>query len=544
MGKMAKILSIFSFLILSVQTWANPFQSTFETANEDNEIFYQQTPPFKYPFTQDDSLNNLEVNLDKMGKLLGQNKLGKLESIYKIFPYNKKVGLYSYPFSVGSKWDILPYPWIKSMDKIKADEWVPHFQASTKETPIHNLEFLKKMNEITQSTLYAGNKIELLKNPYNTNKMMEKLSQAKHHVFMTSFLFQCDAGTKSLRNLIRKKIKEGLQYYLIIDKTFVRADKACAKELKEMGVHLGLQGQAGNIFHEKMYVFDGEYAMIDGQNLIGPQVLSNGHNNLLNDTAAGLTGPMVQEIAHHFFNHWKKIKQEMPSDIIEFYHQLKLKAASMATNEAIEEGLEKRQGLCRLVVDKPQGKKRHIYPMYQAYVDQAQHYIFFNQIDMRFEFMLQNKQGNEFIENLIAKANANKDLRIDMLANHWKLPTDIALPEGQGVPPTFLSWMMTKPGSLFIDRPHKQIEKGRKQFSPKMNGADFHWWTSSIYNHSKTMMVDNIAVMVGSFNINVASITASYEQTLVCHDEELSKQTQKSIVQDLLNSIPIFFIQN
>jgi phosphatidylserine/phosphatidylglycerophosphate/cardiolipin synthase-like enzyme len=57
--------------------------------------------------------------------------------------------------------------------------------------------------------------------------------------------------------------------------------------------------------------------------------------------------------------------------------------------------------------------------------------------------------------------------------------------------------------------------------------------------HAKTMMIDNIATMIGSYNISGTSEKLSYEQVMVCHDEELAKEMQKSILQDILNSIPI-----
>ena len=109
----------------------------------------------------------------------------------------------------------------------------------------------------------------------------------------------------------------GVNVFLILDSTFTMSDRRCVRRLKQMGVILGLAGGLLKFFHEKMYVFDGEYGIIDGQNIVSAQTLSNGHNNLINDMGIGFKGPIVQEVAHRFLDHWVKLmKKKMPQKII------------------------------------------------------------------------------------------------------------------------------------------------------------------------------------------------------------------------------------
>jgi phosphatidylserine/phosphatidylglycerophosphate/cardiolipin synthase-like enzyme len=336
------------------------------------------------------------------------------------------------------------------------------------------------------------------------------------------------------------KIQKGLQIYLIIDSTFTLADLTCVKKLRNIGVNLGLQGSLGKVFHEKMYVFDGEYAIVDGHNIVAAQTLSNGSNNLINDTGVGVIGPMVSEIAQRFIYHWQTLlKKPLPENILHFYAELKKTNEKYSQKEFIEDALLKKQGLCRLVTNTP-GKNKSILGTYKAYVQNAKNYIFFNMIDLRFEKIIGNSIGNDFLQLIAEKANNNPQMRIDMLSNHWKLPTDIALPKGVAARQTFFSQMITKPGQLILDRPHLQISKGKKFINEILVEDNFHWWASAIYVHSKTMMIDNLVTAIGSYNINSTSESSSYEQTLICHDQELADQMQKSILHDVLNSIPIF----
>ena len=532
---------IFLFLVTVQNLWANPFAPYFDLQEKKIENYYLQTPPFQNPVQQDSHFNSYELNLNKLEKDLSGIKLDGLENIYKSFQYNSTLNLYEYDFAIGTNWENLPYPIIKSIGAQDPKNWIEHFEdkynASKK---LQTIDFIKGMNTVSRSKAYAGNQLELLKSPYSYQKIIEKIQNSKNHAFMSTFLFQCDAGSERLLKTMEKKIQEGLKIYLIIDSTFTLADRSCVKKLRNIGVNLGLQGSLGKVFHEKMYVFDGEYAIVDGHNIVAAQTLSNGSNNLINDTGVGTTGPMVSEIAQRFIYHWQTLlKKPLPESILHFYDELKVTNEKFSQDEYLQDALQKKQGLCRLVTNTPGGNKS-ILETYKAYVQNAKSYIFFNMIDLRFEKKLGNSVGIDFLRLVTEKANQNPQMRIDMLSNHWKLPTDIALPKGLAAHPTLFSQLITKPGQLILDRPHLQISKGRKFLSEILHEDNFHWWASAIYVHSKTMMIDNIITAIGSYNINPTSENSSYEQTLICHDENLAQQMQKSILHDVLNSIPIF----
>lgn len=527
----------FIFLILFFMTSelrANPFLPALEMRQGASEFYFQQTPPFQYPFTQSSELNSLEVNIEKFAELLGSNKLSAYKELFKTFNYDQKLNLYAYDFAVGSEWEFLPHPIVKDVNSINSKEWVSEFNSTLQENEgIHSADFIQSINELTGSEAYAGNEVEVLKTPHNFNTILARLEKARHHAFMSSFIFQCDAGSSEVLELMQKKIEQGVSIYLLIDKVFTLADRKCVKELKSIGVKLALVGGPLKIFHEKMYVFDGEYAVVDGQNMTGVQTLSNGSNNLINDIGVGIQGPLVQVIAHRFISHWNKSKQvRMPEKITEFYDQKRIEAESFKSTTAHE-------GLCRLVTSNPGIKNRKILSLYLRYIRAANNYIFFNLIDQRFQTVSGNTMGVNFIKEVINVANKKNNIRVDMLSNHWKLPTEIKLPEPLTVKPTLLSFIMSEPGKLLMKMPHLQISTGRKKLIPLINDAKFNWWASAIYMHAKTMMVDNLATMIGSYNINSGSENFSYEQVVVCHDEKLAQEMQKSIVQDLLNSIPI-----
>jgi phosphatidylserine/phosphatidylglycerophosphate/cardiolipin synthase-like enzyme len=536
----AKILLLLMFSITG-NAWSNPFEASFEYKQSDQTPYYSLKSPFVYPFEQASELNNYQLNLEKFSQLMGENeKLNQLKKIYQTFPYDQKINLYRYSFSVAPNWDILAYPLIDHIADENPKKWIGHFENSINEhDSIQDFKFIQSIDDLTQSISYSNNKTRLLKTPDSFDEILYQLNNAKNHVFMSSFLFQCDAGTEDLIKLMQTKVSQGVDIYLIIDKTFTLIDKKCAQRLKDTGAKVYLKGNKFQIFHEKMYVFDGEYAIVDGQNLLAAQTLSNGRNNLINDTAIGLQGPIVQEIALHFMRYWQESKLAISTSLKNFYALKKWEAQIYRSQEQIEKALAEKTGLCRLVVQKPGAKNKTIMPLYESYVKQAQKYLFFNMIDLRFE-RHGNKLGNDFIKLVIEKTNQNSDLRVDMLSNQWKAATDVVLPEDMATQQNWFSKIVIKPMFMLYKRPHLQITKGRKRFFKQLNNkANFNWWASAMYNHSKTMMVDNVASFVGSFNINSASNKNSFEQVIVCHDQELTNEMQKGIVQDLINSIPI-----
>jgi phosphatidylserine/phosphatidylglycerophosphate/cardiolipin synthase-like enzyme len=518
---------------------SGPFENAL-VAREHAPNFFPQKAPIRYPFQQIDELNYFEIEPNKILSHLTENRLNALEDFYTTLPFDEKINLYQYVFPTGTSWDFLPYPLIPNGKIDHPETWITHFKNHESKNGIHDLGLQLKLNQLTNSKAYAGNKVQILETPFSLYEIKTQLENATNHVLMSSFLLQCDAGSEPLLKLMEKKIQEGVAIYVMLDKKFTLADKKCPKRLKQIGVNLGLVGDGLTIFHEKMYIFDGERAIIDGHNLLAAQTLSNGTNNLINDRGIAIEGPLVQEIAQRFQYLWEETTGKNFSGYLQkFYQQKEKDAAPFKMEENLKQGLAKNQGVCRLVTNTPSNRSRNIYQTYEEYLELTQHYLFFNFIDMRFGKIGANDFGNRFLAKVIEKVNENPGMRADMITNHWKLPTDVSLPKDLAVKRNWFNYLVTKPGTYLMAPPYKQVSKARQYINSRLDGGDLHWWTSSPYNHSKSIMFDNSVVIIGSYNLNVASEALSYEQAVVCHDQELVKQMQKVIVRDALNSLPM-----
>lgn len=528
-------------LLFSAFSWGNPFSPFVIPRSGPSPFFHEIKRPFIYPFEQSDKVISGILDVQKMEKEFGSDVLNKVEQIYRKFDFDPKTSGYAYPFPIHPEWEILPYPYADNRADFDPTKWIAEFRIQLDvDEGIRSYKFQEELNSLTESEAYTGNSLKLLRTPDNMEMVYQQLEKARDHVLISSFLFQCDLGMGKFLGILEQKIKEGVDVYLIYDQKFSLTDPKCKKQLKRLGVKVALHHGGGpfQVFHEKMMVFDGKYGMVLGQNMLASQVLSTGTNNLINDVAIGVEGPMVGVIAERFLHLWKnELKKEMSPSLLNFYQNLKQENQKYSRPEKIKEALSSGAGVCRLVSQTP-GKK-NISNLYFKIVEETRSYLFFNMIDVSFRKLDGKKINERFLRKVVDKLNTNRELRVDMLTNNWKLPTDVETSNGQGVSANLFSKLSIALGRIVTRRPHREIPRTLDSLRSIINSDNFHWWSYSQYMHGKTLMSDNIFSIIGSYNINATSELNSYELVMACLDTELAQEFQKSIVLDNLNSIPL-----
>lgn len=537
------MISILILLILPIIALGNPFSPYIIVKSEPREYFHEIKRPFIYPFEQSFDVQTGSFDVLSFTKSQDGNLLNHLEEKYKDFSFDQKTSVYAYPFAIHPEWEILPYPYVGGIQGSDPKLWVEEFKIeSDKNEGVRSFAFQERLNELTGTKAYAGNKVHLLKTPSHMEEIYRRVADSKKHIFITSFMFQCDLGMEKLLNLLEQKVSEGVEVYLIYDQKFSLANISCKKRLKRMGIKVALHHAKSPlfVFHEKMMVFDGTYGMILGHNMLASQVISTGTNNLINDMAIGVEGPMVGVIANRFLEHWSGILgKKMNPEIESFYAKLNLTNEQYASDESVKEGLEQGRGVCRLVNKGPGKKNKQISQLYTETVKATKNYLFFNMIDVAFRKPHGKKTNEKFINEVVQRANTTPGLRVDMLTNNWKLPTDVETTNGQGISQNLFSKISVALGRIVTKRPHTEIPKTQKSLNSVLTSENFHWWSYSQYMHGKTLMSDNIFSLVGSYNINSTSEAQSFEQVMACVDSELAQEFQQSIVIDTLNSIPV-----
>lgn len=538
------LLVLLTAAVLVPTSWAaeNPFARFQKDLSTESATFYPQTPPFKYPFTISKDVKNGELDLSKIVLEYPEDTLNHMTELYRGIPFNAQKSVYEYPFSLHPHWEFLPYPFVKSLPRSRADQWISEFGKRSFKSMNMSARFQEELNSLTGTEAYAGNEVRLLKTPDSYYEILRRLESVQDHAFISSFLFNCDKGTEPLINLIGKKTRLGAKIFVMYDAFGAKSDPNCSKKLEQMGAKVVLfKTRIGTIFHEKMYVFDGNYAMIDGQNIIAAGTLSNGTNNLFNDIAVGVKGPIVTKVAQRFMELWESQGQKIPLDIWAIYQKQIEDIKKFATPTAIRDGLNRSrtQGVCRLVTKAPGKNQNQILNLYLHTAKNVSSYLFFNYIDPKYREPAKKDVGEKFLDTVLERVNFRKEIRVDMLTNGWKNPFQVVLPDGLAADRNLMTVMVLQLQDIITTDPHLDMTKMRKNIAPKVKTDNFHWWSYAQYMHAKTLMMDNIWTIIGSYNLNSGSEYQSYEMVLACHDSDLAMSMQNSIILDTVNSIPI-----
>lgn len=526
----------------SSEAATNPFARYQKETSTTGATFYPQTPPFKYPFTISADVKNGELDLSKIVTEFPEDTLNHMTELYRGIPFNAHKSVYEYPFALHPHWEYLPYPFVKNLPRSRPDQWISEFGKRSYKSMNTNLRFQEELNSLTGTEAYAGNELRLLKTPDSYNEILRRLESVQDHAFISSFLFNCDKGTEPLVNLIGKKARLGAKIYVMYDAFGAKSDPACSKKLEQMGAKVLLfKTKIGTIFHEKMFVFDGNYALIDGQNIIAAGTLSNGTNNLFNDISIGVKGPMVTKVANRFIELWEGQGNKMPIEIWAIYKKQNEEIKKFATTETVSSSLNRTrgQGVCRLVTKSPGKNQNQILNLYLHTARNVSSYLFFNYIDPKYRDPAKKDVGEKFIDAVLERVNFRKEIRVDMLTNGWRNPFQVELPEGLSATRNLMTTMVLQLQDLINTDPHLDMTKMRKNLSNKVKTDNFHWWSYAQFMHSKTLMSDNIWTIIGSYNLNAGSEYQSYEMVMACHDSDLAMNMQNSIILDTVNSIPV-----
>lgn len=533
-------LTLSTLLVAASAVAQNPFAPYRKAGVTESTTYFAQKAPFTFPFSYSKKLPNADFDLEAFVIDHPVDTLRAVEEKYDHIAFDPKKMLYAYPFPIRPEWDVLPYPFVKSVPG-DTSKWIPHFATTLKEREgFRALKFHLELDKLTHTRAYDGNQLFLLKTPESLEKIIANIETAKDHVFISSYLFHCDEGSQRLLKVMKKRAAQGLRIFVLYDAFGAKSQPSCKKTLEGMGVNVLLYKAGPNrIFHEKMSVFDGESAIIDGQNIIAAGTLSTGVNNLFNDVAVGVRGPVVSEVANRFIKHWSS-QGTLPQDLIGFYSRLKNAARPHTGKIVYEKALAKEsgQGLCR-VVSKTFKKSPEIRHLFNQTAKTSTNYLFFNYIDPRFRNPEGNQVGEEFLRLVLENANTNPNLRVDLLTNGWKDPTKFILPDGIAPKKNAITSVVLKVFDALVKDKHKELALMRKNFVQKVESEEIHWWEYAMYMHAKTLMADNIWTIIGSHNLNPDSENKSSELVIACLDSGLAKEMQRSIITDALNSIPV-----
>ena len=489
--------------------------------------------------------------------------LSAKKAYYSRQNFNQRTQQYSREYVYPSDWHSLNHNPIRNIN-LPSHVYGEHFQPlsakAIMDSPFVKPDFQRRLDEITNSEMTAGNKMKLLSNgEFSLAEKVRMVKESKkffHSIVMVQY---CDASNSEIINAMISKAKAGVDVRLITEGVWTKLVlKKCLKKLRNGGVKVTLGKGFFNpktmftVHHTKFWIRDGEEAIVGGQNMHDVENFSNGFNEHSRDKDVHVTGPAVTDFQKEYIKIWseqnKKDKSIFQYNKLVEQKMIQERAQGLRGKHLYETWLDKDSpeeisGVCRVLI---QGTKITSNPaiIAKAYIEimkNVKHSMIINTPTFSYKENPKNAYDNSQIIRAIVSA-ADRGVNVDLITNgvdggmgeaeHQirNLENKLRL-NGQKTLATVLDGI----GNIIKIFTSKSQ---RKSLLKALSGTEVSSWTYFNHIHSKQMSFDHIYTSTGSFNLDSHSYK-NHESTMLCLDKKLADESLRAFISDIVNSTPV-----
>ena len=501
-----------------------------------------------------------EIDEKRFVRESGENDfLSAAYNFYSSQSFDKNNQTYTRPYRYLNAWGSLFYPPIKELRyplSFYHSGFSSDFDPNTVTSTYFNPEFQKQLDQETRTELTYGNKLCALFN--GSQSYPHKLrftKEAKKFLYVAIMTIVADeTGRELIRNMVNLKragvdvrvITEGFYSFSISNYSIgvleregipvVRVDDKSLSHLDRM-------------FHNKIWICDGEEAILGGMNVLNYQNKSDGFNFLNRDTDILVKGPAVTSVLDSFVRLWKKYDSEL--------RPIALGEHTLATNLAAERAAGVRgsenyagwfsnpatrmNGICRTAVQGNNAEPQKIVSLLLRYLEEAQTSFYLTSPEIEFDL----ERKIEYID-MLAQTMADKAEKPDFYLAYITNGFDGGLGEkgifirttaqdANLVGDRFWEDMLTP----LVDEDGRDVSRRVRTAIDTLINAGVHGFQYFNYIHAKVFYFDRILVGIGSWNFDDYSANNNHECAIFCMDEKLRLQIENQIVLDMVNSVPI-----
>lgn len=459
-----------------------------------------------------------------------------------------------------------------------------------------NTDFQDKMDKVSKSQLSFGNKLTILENENSYFKKIELINGAKSEILMSSLMFVCDKSTIKVVDALIAASKRGVKVYAMDDKmmSILLGHSECPKRLKKNGVQF-LRGndfwkyEGRTVYHQKKLIIDGKVAIVGGQNQVNADNLSKDTDFKNKDIDVMITGPMVTDIAIGFLKDWQYFKKKQTikrktkrgirivsgahianlADTLEKYREIKLKEESSGERgaqyyqEILSDKDQRMNGVCRFIQQSPYENQRNIGEAYLLALDKTKDYLGITdpiRSDTYYPSVFKNAPLIEKLDSFKmfnklhhkVKNMQQKGIKLDFLTTGTDMTgNEIIDFANQKIKDLLVDETISdKKLKKEIKKNLKKIKKwndyfGEAHFANLINDYSVYdntnVWLHLSFLHSKVFYFDRVLASIGSYNFQHNATDHSYENTILCLDENLNNALDEVFVRDMINSVPLKF---
>ncbi len=485
--------------------------------------------------------------------------LSAVRNYYHKQPFDEQSQTHRRPYRYLSAWGSLFFPPVKKLTQqlpFYHKAFSADFDPDTVTSLYFDPEFQKQLDRETQTELTYGNKLRALFNGSESYPEKRRLiQQAKKFLYVAVMTIVADrTGRELIRDLVNAK-QSGVDVRVITEGFYTFSiSNYCIGVLEREGIPVvrvddKSLSQLNRMFHNKLWIRDGEEAILGGMNVLSYQNKSTGFNFLNRDTDIMVKGPAVTSLLDSFVKLWKKYDTELrPISLGEYTlatHLAAERAAGVRGSENYARWLANPQtrmnGICRTAVQGNNAEPQKIVMLLLRYLEAAQNSCYLSSPEI--EFDLERKlEYHDMLAQLMKDKASDPNFYAAYITNGFdgglgekSIFLRSAVQDANRAGDRYWEDMLTP----LVDEDGRHVSRSvRKSIDPLVR-AGVHGFQYFNYIHAKQFYFDRLLVGIGSWNFDGYSANNNHECAIFCLDEKLRLQMENQLVLDMINSVPI-----
>jgi phosphatidylserine/phosphatidylglycerophosphate/cardiolipin synthase-like enzyme len=488
--------------------------------------------------------------------------LSAVDRFYRERPFDARKQSHRRPYRCLAQWGSLFYPPIKELTHplpFYHREFSDGFDHRTVSSVYFDPAFQMQLDRETQTELTYGNRVRALFN--GTASYPEKLrlaAEAREFLYVAVMTLVADStGQEIIRIMVNRK-RAGVDVRLITDDfyTFSISNYAVGV-LEREGIPVAYVkdkrlNQLDRMFHNKIWIRDGEEAIVGGMNVLDYENNADGFNFLNRDTDILIRGPAVTSLLERYIALWRRYDREDRPIVLGESTMVRQRAqehsAGVRGSEHYARWLgdpdTRMNGICRTAVQGDNAEPQTIVTLLRRYLEAAQHSFYITSPEVEFEPSRNPPAPIDVLADVLKNKARDPGFFAAYITNGYD--------GGLGESSAFLRsrvkdsrlvgdrlWedMLTP----IIDREGRNVNRRVRATLRPFIEAGVHGYQYFNYVHSKEFYFDRLLVGIGSWNFDTYSAENNHESAIFCLDDSLRAQIEKQMVLDMINSVPVVF---
>lgn len=417
-------------------------------------------------------------------------------------------------------------------------------------------EFQKQLDQETQTELTYGNKIRLLFNGVESYPQKCRLTrQARKFLYVAIMtLIGDETGRELIRNMVNAK-RAGVDVRFITEGLYAFSfSNYCVGVLEREGIPVvrvddKSLSRLNRMFHDKIWICDGEEAILGGMNVLNYENKSDGFNFLNRDTDILIEGPAVTGLLDSFIKLWKKYDTQLrPIALGEYTLATRLaaeRAAGLRGSENYARWLEnpetRMNGICRTAVQGNKAEPQKIVMLLLRYLEAAQNSFYMTSPEIEFD-LDRRLEYHDLLAQLMKDKASGPDFYAAYITNGFdgglgekSIFLRRSVQDAHMLDARFWEDMLTP----LTDEDGRNVDRRVRMAIQPLIQAGVHGFQYFNYMHAKEFYFDRLLVGIGSWNFDGFSANNNHECAIFCLDENVRLQIEQQLVLDMINSVPI-----